>query len=97
VIDSADSRRIYETGVEFAVLLSDKRAKGVPILVLANKQGLVTALPPSDISVELELDSIRDRNWHIQGCSAIQRDTRKSGIEEGMKWMQEQVTAKPTK
>jgi signal recognition particle receptor subunit beta len=49
VIDSADRRRIYETGVELGLVLRSDRLKGVPILVLANKQDLATALPPDEV------------------------------------------------
>lgn len=97
VIDSADSRRMYETGLELAVLLSDGRTKGVPILIMANKQDLATAMSPAEIAVELELDLIRDRNWHIQGCSAVERDESKNGIADGLNWMEQQTAAKPTK
>jgi ADP-ribosylation factor-like protein 3 len=97
VIDSADPRRMYETGLEFAALLSNERIKGVPILVMANKQDLATAMNPGDIAVELELSLIRDRNWHIQGCSAITRDPKKSGVEDGLRWMKEELSPKQGK
>jgi small GTP-binding protein len=97
VIDSADPRRMYETGVELAVLLNDDRTKGIPLLIMANKQDLVNALSPDDITVELELNLIRNRNWHIQGCSAVERDRTKNGILDGLKWMEQQIIVKRRK
>jgi ADP-ribosylation factor-like protein 3 len=85
VIDSADLRRLYETAVELTFLLNDDRIKGIPLLIMANRQDLVTALSPDDISVELELNLIRDRNWHILGCSAVERDRTKNWILDGLK------------
>lgn len=39
---------------------------GVPVLVLANKQDLLNALPADDIAEALNLFLIRDRPWQIQ-------------------------------
>jgi ADP-ribosylation factor-like protein 3 len=97
VIGIAARRRVYETGLEVAALLSDNRVKGVSILIMANKQNQITAMPPAEIAVELELSLIRDRDWHIQGCSAIERDESKNGLADGLKWMEQRVSAKPTK
>jgi ADP-ribosylation factor-like protein 3 len=97
VIDSADPRRMYETGLELASLLSDERTRGVPVLVLANKKDLATAMSAGDIAAELELSLIRDRPWQIQACSAIVRDAKQSGIEDGLRWMQQALSPKPMK
>ena len=43
---------------------------GVPLLVLANKQDLLNALPANEIADGLNLFNIRDRPWQIQPCSA---------------------------
>lgn len=88
VIDSADTRRMQETGFELAELLQEEKLAGVPILILANKQDLATAVDPDEITVQLELHNIRNRNWQIQGCSAI----TKQGLEDGLKWLRENQT-----
>jgi ADP-ribosylation factor-like protein 3 len=49
VIDSADARRMEETGCELAALLQEEKLAGVPVLVLANKQDLATASAPDDV------------------------------------------------
>jgi ADP-ribosylation factor-like protein 3 len=49
VIDSADTRRMEETGSELAALLQEEKLAGVPVLVLANKQDLATASQPDEV------------------------------------------------
>ena len=39
---------------------------GVPLLVLANKQDLINALPANEVADGLNLFGIRDRAWQIQ-------------------------------
>lgn len=87
VIDSADRKRVDECGMELAQLLEEEKMQGVPVLVLANKQDLLNALPADDIAEALNLFLIRDRPWQIQGCSA--KDG--SGLQEGMAWLVKQV------
>uniref|UniRef100_A0A8B9BRD1 ADP-ribosylation factor-like protein 3 n=1 Tax=Anser brachyrhynchus TaxID=132585 RepID=A0A8B9BRD1_9AVES len=71
VIDSADRKRFEETGQELAELLDEEKLSGVPVLIFANKQDLLTAAPASEIAEGLNLHTIRDRVWQIQSCSAL--------------------------
>uniref|UniRef100_A0A452J1N5 ADP-ribosylation factor-like protein 3 n=1 Tax=Gopherus agassizii TaxID=38772 RepID=A0A452J1N5_9SAUR len=71
VIDSADRKRFEETGQELAELLDEEKLSGVPVLIFANKQDLLTAAPASEIAEGLNLHTIRDRIWQIQSCSAL--------------------------
>ncbi|GMI53957.1 hypothetical protein ScalyP_jg2458 [Parmales sp. scaly parma] len=87
VIDSADRRRMEETGVELAQLLEEDKLAGIPLLIFANKQDLLNALPPQDISKGLNLHTIRDRMWNIQACSAKTGE----GLQEGMEWVVEKI------
>ncbi|KAI8821523.1 ADP-ribosylation factor-like protein 3-like protein [Fimicolochytrium jonesii] len=82
VIDSADRRRLEETGEELQQLLEESKLLGVPLLVLANKQDLVTALPGDEIATGLNLNAIRDRHWQIQPCSG----KTGAGVEDGVQW-----------
>lgn len=50
VIDSADKRRMEETGVELNSLLEEEKLAGVPVLIFANKQDLLNAMPPKEVS-----------------------------------------------
>lgn len=43
---------------------------GVPLIVFANKQDLADAASTADIARSLNLHTVRDRAWQIQGCSA---------------------------
>ncbi|XP_019329388.1 PREDICTED: ADP-ribosylation factor-like protein 3 isoform X1 [Aptenodytes forsteri] len=71
VIDSADQKRFEETGQELAELTEESSLTGVPLLVFANKQDLVTAAPTAEIAEGLSLHTYRDREWQIQACSAL--------------------------
>lgn len=43
----------------------------VPLLIFANKQDLTTAAPASELAEILDLNTIRDRMWEVQACSAV--------------------------
>lgn len=90
VIDSADRKRFEETGQELAELLDEEKLSGVPVLLFANKQDLLTAAPASEIAEGLNLHTIRDRMWQIQSCSALTGE----GIQEGMNWVCKSVNSK---
>jgi len=84
VIDSADRRRVEETGVELGQLLEEEKLSHVPVLIFANKQDLMNAMGPEEISEGLNLASLpRSRSWHIQGASAKSGE----GLQEGMEWL----------
>jgi len=87
VIDSADRRRLEETGVELSQLLEEDKLAEVPVLVFANKQDLMNAIPASEISETLNLHMIRDRVWSIQPASAKTGE----GLQEGMEWVVGQI------
>merc|ERR1711918_39859 len=48
VVDSSDRRRLEEAGEELAELLVEDKLGGVPLLVFANKQDLISAAPRGD-------------------------------------------------
>jgi ADP-ribosylation factor-like protein 3 len=89
VIDSADRRRMEETGVELQQLLDEERLSHVPLLVMANKQDLLNALAPGEITTELGLNELRERTWQILPCSAKTGE----GLQEGMEWIVEQINS----
>ena len=49
VIDASDRKRLEETGEELSQLLEEDKMAGVPLLVLANKQDLLNALPANEV------------------------------------------------
>lgn len=56
---------------ELAELLEEEKLAGVPLLIFANKQDLMTASPASELAESLNLHTIRDRMWQVQACSAV--------------------------
>merc|ERR1712190_331314 len=83
VIDSSDRRRLEESGNELRELLAEDKLGGIPVLIFANKQDLLQAVPADEISESLNLQTITDRTWTIQACSAKAGD----GLQEGMEWI----------
>ena len=74
VVDSSDHSRFNEAKEELDWILESDEMTGVPLVILANKQDLPQAASPSDLSVKLGLDKVRNRKWHIQGTSTISGD-----------------------
>lgn len=44
---------------------------GAPLLIFANKQDLLNAATAAEVAEGLNLESVRDRKWQIQACSAL--------------------------
>ena len=66
VIDSSDCNRFDETKVELDNILNSNESKGIPLLILANKQDIKNSIPPIKLAQRLELDSLDiSVNWHI--------------------------------
>lgn len=81
VVDSSDHRRLEESQATFKAVLDSVPA--IPVLVFANKQDLATSKDAETIALALHLEEFRDRQWHIQGCSAKNSE----GLEEGIAWI----------
>ena len=64
-------------------MLNEEELKDAALLVFANKQDQPGAKGAGDISEALQLGELRDRNWSIIACSAV--DGR--GVNEGMDWL----------
>ena len=87
VIDSSDRIRMDETGEELQKLLEEDKLAGIPLLIYANKQDLVLAIPAEEIEELLSLDMICDRPWTIAACSAKDGE----GLQDGLQWLMENV------
>ena len=64
------------------------------MLIFANKQDLISALPAEEIEEILNLDMINDRAWTICACSAKEKEGKHwksiiivSGLKEGIEWL----------
>jgi predicted GTPase len=83
VIDSTDIDRLGTASEELAAMLNEDELKDAALLVFANKQDQPGAKGAGEISEALKLGELRDRNWSIVACSAV--DGR--GVDEGMDWL----------
>lgn len=63
--------------------MKDDKLKNVPILVLANKQDLAGAMKASEVAELIGLVKLKDRDWQIQACSALDG----TGLKEAMDWI----------
>jgi ADP-ribosylation factor-like protein 1 len=68
---------------ELAAMLDEEELRDAALLVFANKQDQPGAKGAGEISEALKLGELRDRNWSIVACSAIDG----KGINEGMDWL----------
>ena len=76
---------------ELASLLGHDHLKGAAILVLANKQDLKDAMPPTELSEALALPAVRSHDWHIQSSCALSGQ----GLTEGLEWISQHVRGGP--
>ena len=83
MIDSTDIDRLNTAAEELAAMLQEDELREVALLVFANKQDQPGAKGAGEISEALKLGELKDRNWSIVACSAI--DGR--GVDEGMDWL----------
>uniref|UniRef100_UPI00398EA3E1 ADP-ribosylation factor-like protein 14 isoform X2 n=1 Tax=Pristiophorus japonicus TaxID=55135 RepID=UPI00398EA3E1 len=71
VVDSADKRRMEDSRKEFERTLKHECLKGIPVVVMANKQDLSTALSAEEITKRFQLKRCcSDRDWYVQPCCA---------------------------
>ena len=83
VIDSTDIDRLTIASDELQSMLAEDELRDSALLVFANKQDQPGAKGAGEISEVLRLGELKDRNWTIVACSAI--DGR--GVSEGMDWL----------
>lgn len=89
VIDSTDVDRLSTAAEELSAMLNEDELKDAALLVFANKQDQPGAQGAGKISEALRLGELRDRNWSITACSAVDG----SGVTEGMDWLQQTLTS----
>eukprot|EP00079_Xenopus_tropicalis_P018030 XP_004918748.1 PREDICTED: ADP-ribosylation factor [Xenopus tropicalis] len=81
VVDSADCERFQEARLELEAILDAEEMRGVPFVVMANKQDLPGARRPMEVAEELGLPKIQGHPWHVQGCCAATGDGLVEGLE----------------
>lgn len=71
-IDSSDTTRLEETQSEIRRAIEEEELHDVPILVLANKCDLPTALKHTELSEKLDLEScLQGRVWRTDFVDAF--------------------------
>mmetsp|Transcript_6798 Transcript_6798/g.15696 ORF Transcript_6798/g.15696 Transcript_6798/m.15696 type:complete len:182 (-) Transcript_6798:14-559(-) len=83
VVDSADSDRVSTAKEELLSMLEEEELRDAALVVFANKQDLPGALDQAQISEQLGLSTIRNRQWAIFQTSAIKGE----GLFEGLDWL----------
>lgn len=82
VVDSADRERVNEAKDELFWILDSDEMRGVPVVILANKQDLPNAVQSSDLAQKLGLNQIRTHPWFIQGTCATNGDGLLEAMQE---------------
>lgn len=80
IVDSADRERMVEAREELFGILESDEMRGVPVVVIANKQDLPGAISPSQVVEQLHLSKLTGHEWFIQAACA----TTGEGIYEAM-------------
>ena len=80
VVDSNDAERFEEAKGELSWILQDDEMRGIPVVILSNKQDLPNAKSPSEVAEALGMHNVRDREWYVQGTCAVSGD----GLYNGM-------------
>ncbi|KAL0758193.1 hypothetical protein Bca101_095861 [Brassica carinata] len=88
VVDTKDRERMDEAkSFLYMVMDEGKVPDNMAVVVYANKHEVPGAMSASEISNELDLASLRQRNWqrnwHVQSSCAISGD----GLHEGLDWL----------
>lgn len=84
VVDSWDQKRLEEARKELHRALRYESLRGIPLVVLANKQDLAGALSAGALCEKLDLRRVCEgRAWFIQPCSAATG----VGLQEGFRKM----------
>lgn len=87
VVDSADKDRFEEAKNEIHKTLSDETLQNVKVLIYLNKQDLGSAVRCEEMTKILNLENLKQKDWKVQGCSAI----RGEGLYEGLDWLSKKL------
>lgn len=79
VVDCNDRERVSEARDELHRMLNEDELRDALLLVFANKQDLPNAMNASEITDNLGLQALRQRQWYIQATCATSGD----GLYEG--------------
>jgi ADP-ribosylation factor protein 1 len=86
VVDSCDVSRMEEAQEQLHGILDSPDMSGVPVVVMANKQDLPSALSAADLVSKLELRNLKN-SWHVQATCA----TNGEGVIDAVQMMAKMV------
>ncbi|XP_077359520.1 ADP-ribosylation factor-like protein 4D [Festucalex cinctus] len=88
VVDASEAERMEEAKVELHKISRSSENQGVPVLILANKQDLDTALPVSQVEKLLAVQELSAGTLrHVHSCSAV--DGR--GVQQGLEKLYDMI------
>jgi len=90
VVDAADRGRVQIAKKEFLGILSEEALRDAAVLVFANKQDLPNAMSVAELADAMDLRTIRQKDWHVQGSVATTGD----GLYEGLDWLSKTMTTR---
>lgn len=67
---------------ELDLMLQEEEVKGLPVLILANKQDVEGAMSEAEVMSALDLHNIKNRQWALFKISAING----VGLDEAFEW-----------
>lgn len=79
VVDASDRERIFEAREELADMLKADELRNAALLVYANKQDMPNAMTAVELTDNLGLYDVRQRDWYVQGTCA----TAGEGLNDG--------------
>ncbi len=83
VVDSNDRERIELNKETLSKMLDEPELQKACLLVYANKQDLVNSMTPNEIVEQLGLNTLKGREWNVQGTAA----TLGTGLTKGLDWI----------
>ncbi len=69
------------------MLANKQLPRNIPLLFLANKRDLPSALTPVEIASALGLEDLRERPWQIMPSNALTGE----GLDRGVEWLSEKI------
>jgi len=90
VIDSSDAVRLRDARDELNQVLGAPELAGAVLLVYANKQDVPNALSSAEVTSGLEMEKIKNHQWHVQPACAMNGD----GLEAGLDWLADRLKEK---
>ena len=83
MVDSNDRDRVRKAAEELHKMVLDNEMRFASLLVLANKVDLPHSLSVEEVTKEMRLSEITDREWKVQPTCAISGE----GLWLGLKWL----------